>query len=294
MPKRSITWLFWAAYSVTAAWAVMTRLAMGRPERPPLLLMPLFWTWGVILANAITGWLALRIRRDYPVSSKMRTAWLLIACSAGSAVLRMGIQWALFLTRRVGFRTGARPGLPATLPAALFLNLLSLLLLLAGLCIMGVTVARLVGFRLRLPDYVLIAAIVALVPALVGIRDQAYASGFAAPAIRRFQQLDPLLIAAFALAAVALRRLGREIRGGAMATSFYYVAGFALVRLAALLVRITPWGNTAAVLLPITSASLASDWLVTLVVYHRWRLTTTTLELAVQYEKAADERHPFP
>ena len=107
--------------------------------------------------------------------------------------------------------------------------------------------------------------------------------GFRPPLIRDLRLLDPLLVGIFAIVAVVLNRTRRDMQGGPLAVSLYYVIGFVAVRLLGQLVPLLPIPGIARIQLPFVAASLASDWLFALVVFHRWRLTGQAEELASHY-----------
>jgi hypothetical protein len=102
--------------------------------------------------------------------------------------------------------------------------------------------------------------------------------------IVHLQQLDPLLIAACAIVGVGLYRTSRDIQSGMLARSLRYVLCFSLARLLVLLAQSSPLAHVPWVLVPLTAAGLASDWLVTMVVYYRWSLTQQVTELVERYQ----------
>jgi hypothetical protein len=72
------------------------------------------------------------------------------------------------------------------------------------------------------------------------------------------------------------------MQGGLLDMSLRYVVALALLRLITLLVG-SVVGVNASIIAPFTAATLASDWLLTLVVFYRWQLTREAGALADQY-----------
>ena len=92
-----------------------------------------------------------------------------------------------------------------------------------------------------------------------------------------------VLIAACAIAGVVLYRVSRDLESGLLAVSMRYIALMAVVRFAALLAS-TPWfAGVDWLRVAFTAASIGSDWLLTLVVFYRWRLIRQSEEMMKQY-----------
>jgi|SRR5579872_1694361 len=276
MSKGAGSRILWCGFVATALWAVAlginVRIFHGRSHL--LLLRPFAFGAGLIGANVVTVVLALRIRGDYAPGSRMRSAWMLIAAAAGC-----GIVYYLSL----------KPGAPGTRAGPLSLagqaaNALFLLLLVAGLLAMRSAFANLGLGRLRRPDWLLMSAIVAATGLLTAVRAIA-PSPFPSPVVIQLQRLDPLILAICGITGVCLLRMSSDLQGGAFAVSLRYGGVFGLLRLAALLVRISALSAVPWILFPFTAASFASDWLLTLLVYHRWRLTPQASELEKQYSR---------
>jgi hypothetical protein len=272
---------FWVGYSLTAVWAIALRVALefyppGAPR--PFLLRPFAFGIGLALANALALGLSLRVRRDFPKGAPMRSAWLLLALSCATAMVRYALLWA------AASRTLPPAARPALFLGTTLLEVASLLLLLAAVILMWRCFARLRLGRLRLPDWLAVAAIAIATPALFTLRE----SGPLAPArsfvIVQLQYLDPALIACCAIAGIVLLRTRRDVGGGGLAASFFYIGAFGLVRLAALLVPLLPLPGIRWIEPPFTAAGLASDWLIALAVWRRWRVTVEATELTKQYD----------
>jgi hypothetical protein len=290
MLKRLTATKLWIGYAITALWAVAVRIlggarfAAGMGPGGILPFRPLAWAAGNIVADGLAFYLALQVRSDYPRGSRMRTAWLLVALSAFCAMVRYLAQWVTVMTAGPLALRGTA-GAATQLP-----ELLHLVLLVGGLGMMWSCFGDL-GLRVwpRAGDWVWIAAIVALMAVVAGLRETAAPVDFAAPIIRRLEELDPILIGALAVAAVVLARVSREIGGGETATSLRYIALLALVRFAPIVIRLWPGAAShEALVIPVTAAGLASDWLFALVIFHRWHFTRTAAALADRYEQSLE------
>jgi hypothetical protein len=276
VPKRAAPVLLWAGFVLTAIWAIAIRVALVRYGiRGPVLLRPLMFTSSLIVANLVAFYLAMKVRDDYARGSGMRGAWLWIAAGCACKVVHYVFLWMMLGSRRPALAIGSQAA-----------NLCYLVLLVAGLIRMHTSFARAgLGSRPRWTDWLAIAAIAASIPLMFVLRSAIPVEmPNRPPAIAHLQQLDPLLIAACAIVGVGLFRTSRDIQSGVVARSLRYVLGFSLARLLVLLVQITPLAHVPWVLVPITAAGIASDWLVTMVVYYRWSLTRQATELAEQYQ----------
>ncbi len=266
--------ILWCGFVATALWAIAlginVRILHGRFHF--LFLRPFAFGVGLIAANVVTVVLALKIRRDYPAGSRMRSAWTLIAAAACCAI-------AYYLSLKPGWMGVGGGSLSSAGPIA---NGLFLLLLIAGLLAMRSAFADLGLGRLRRLDWLLILAIVAATGLLTGVRAMA-PSPFPSPLVIQLQRFDPLVLAVCGITGICLLRISGDLQGGPFAVSLRYGGAFGLLRLAALLVRISPLSAIPWILFLFTGASFASDWLLTLLVYHRWRLTPEAIELERQY-----------
>jgi hypothetical protein len=160
-------------------------------------------------------------------------------------------------------------------------GLVSVILLLAALVMMRSPFARLGLGRLRWPDWIAIGALIAMVPVLFLLRANAPVTPYRLPLLLAVQRFDPVLIAGCAIAGILLLRVSRDLEGGSLAVSFRYVMLFGVARLLALVVVLFPIGPMTA---PLTAAGLASDWLIAIAVFYRWRLMREAGEMAWEYE----------
>jgi hypothetical protein len=281
MTKRITPAIFWAAYGLTAVWAIAQRIALVvyPPGAPRIfLLRPFAFGIGLMAANALALRLSLQVRRDFPRRARMRVAWVLFALSCATALLRYGLLW-------VAAGRGVAPDLrPALFFGAGITEGASLLLLLAALVLMWRSFWRLRLGRLRLSDGLAIAAIAIATPALFALRAGGPLASARTFVILQLQYLDPALIACCAVAGVVLLRTSRDVGAGSLAASFACVGAFGLVRLAALLVALLPVPGIRWIEVPFTAASLASDWLIALAVWYRWRVTVEANELVRHYD----------
>lgn len=284
MTKRIAPAIFWVAYGLTAAWAIAQRIALVvyPPGAPRILLLrPFAFGIGLVAANALALRFSLQVRRDFPRRARMRLAWLLFALACATAMLRYGFLWV-----------AAGREIAPDLRPALFLGTgitegASILLLLAALVLMWVPFWKLRLGRLRLSDWLAIAAIAIATPALFALRAGGPLASARTFVIVQLQYLDPALIACCAIAGVVLLRTSRDLGAGGLAASFACVGAFGLVRLAALLVALLPLPGIRWIEVPFTAASLASDWLIALAVWYRWCVTVEANALIRQYDSKA-------
>jgi hypothetical protein len=131
--------------------------------------------------------------------------------------------------------------------------------------------------RLRWTDWTAVSALLAAVPVLFLLRQNAPAHPLRAHLIERLQWFDPLLIVGCAIAGVIFLRISRDLEGGSLAVSFRYFMMFGMARLLSLLALLLPIGSF---VVPFTAVSLASDWFIAMAVFYRWRLTTQSTEMA--------------
>jgi len=270
--------MLWAGYGLTAAWAIALRIALVfyAPDEPrTFLLRPFAFGIGLAAANALALYFSLRVRRDFPGGSRMRAAWLLFALACVTAMLRYGLLWTA-----VGSAIA-----PDVRPALLFGTQIpdaaALLLLLAAVVLMWRSFSRLGLGRLRTPDWLAIGAIGIVTPALFVLRASGPLTAARSIVIVQMQRLDPVVIAFWAVAGVMLLRVSRDVGGGGMAASFSYIGAFGLVRLGALLVPLLPVPGIRWIQVPFIAASLGSDWLIALAVFHRWRVTVEATSIVV-------------
>ncbi|PWU05204.1 MAG: hypothetical protein C5B51_15245 [Terriglobia bacterium] len=285
MGKRPAVAMLWTGYALTAVWAMSIRVALGfypLGEPRPFLLRPFAFSVGLIVANAVTLFFAWKVRGDAPPRTRARTAWLLIAISAAAEIVRYG------LLRAAASRLGApSPGSVPLFPLSAAAGLIATALLLIAFGALWSAFRPLGLGRLGVAHWIGIAAIVATIPVLLKLPAQgAQALGALAPArlplIVRLQQFDPVLIAGCAIAGIFLVRTGKDAGRGPLAAGFRCVGLFGLVRMAALVVPLIPVSGIQWIEVPATGAGIASDWLITLAVYYRWRLTIESRELTAR------------
>ena len=278
-PSRLVPTLLWAGYVLTAVWAIAVRMTLFTGPGRPFYLRPFSFGAGLALANAITFWLSVKVRRDFPRGSASRRAWQFMVASVGLGVVR---YVALWLAGRGMQGPGGGPGGgPPMMPIAQVIGLLSVILLLAALLLMRSPFVRLGLGRLRRMDWIAIGVLIAVTPLLYLLRQNAPVTPYRLPLLIAVQQFDPILIVGSVIAGILLLRIGRDLEGGSLSVSFRHMMFFGIARLAALLVVLFPIGVAAA---PFTAASLASDWLIAIAVYYRWRLTSQANEMAKEYE----------
>src|SRR5215471_16084575 len=198
MTKRTTQAIFWVGYGLTAVWAVALRIALAfyPPGAPRMLLLrPFAFGLGLVVANALAIGFSLRVKRDFPRGAPMRLAWLLFALSCATALLRYGLLWAAASSRPILLS----PGSPLFHGTAL-MEWGSLLLLLAALVLMWRCFARLHLGRLRVLDWLAVAAIAIATPALFALRESGPLTSIRSTVIVQLQYLDPALIACCAIA----------------------------------------------------------------------------------------------
>jgi len=262
--------LLWAGFLLTAVWAVAVRVMLFQGARP-FFVRPFAFGAGLVAANVLTVWLSMKVARDFAPGSALRRAWRMMAWAGAFGALRYGAMWFAGL-RGLGLDSG-RPS--PIVPGAQVAALISVVLLLGALVTMRAPFARLGLGRLRWADWAAVGVLAATVPVMYLLRESARVTSYRLPLLLAVQQFDPVLIAGCAIAGVLLLRIGRDLEGGPLAISFRYVMLFGIVRLLALLVVLFPIGAMAA---PFTAAGLASDWLITMAVFCRWRLTVEARE----------------
>ncbi|MCS6953976.1 MAG: hypothetical protein RMK57_04870 [Bryobacterales bacterium] len=218
-----------------------------------------------------------KIASDHGEKTRMRLAWGLITASAAIAVLRHVFEWLVLATGWIDAHLATLVSL-RQIPIVL-----SLLLLTAGLAAMWSSFAAVgLGLRFRPSDGLLLGAILALVPAILVLRDSMHDAQSAYPLIRRLQSASPLLLAAPAAMSVVLHRIRQEMGGGRMAASLRCLAAFLVMRLVSLWLGLIP-GVAAATILSRT-LWWAAPWLFVVAVWHRWQVTVSAAQLAVRYE----------
>jgi hypothetical protein len=286
MNRRAIPVLLWIAFLATAAMiasavvrqgpalAVMERLATrtAPPAGPSAL--------PIIVAYAIALGFAWKVREDYPQHMAMRHAWSLFVASCAVAVIRYGYE---FIFPLVADKSSPLIGM-RQIP-----NALTSLLLLAGLAAMWRAFSTFrMGIRLRWPHVLAIAAVLVLAPWFLTFRAGLPDGRSIYPAVRWLQSLEPVFLFASAIAAIVLHRISQEVEGGDMATSLHYIVGFVLLRGGAFAIRLSlgPLAPPVVVMLLIGLAR-ASDWLLPLAFYYRWRVTQRSAEMADRYERGA-------
>ena len=233
-----------------------------------------------LLAHAIAVLLCLRIAADHSTHSTMRIAWLLIAAGSVAAILRHGFEWLAFLA-------GWDQTMLTTLVSLRQIPIvLSLMLLIAGLVAMWSSFAAIgLGLRFRRSDAIVLVLVVAFVPSIFSLRENLNDAGSAYLLIRRLQSASPLLLAAPALVGLVLHRISQEMGGGQLAIALRCLVASLLLRLAAMLVTVSPeLHGISGLAVPATAAGWAAQWLFALGVAYRWRLTVAASALADRYE----------
>jgi hypothetical protein len=274
---RDLPWwtLLAAAGATGTAYGALLAWQPGSPALRPLQML-LHLAAAAAYLNA--AYLCHNITADHREGTRMHRAWGLITASAGVAVLRHFFEWLVLATGWIDTHFTTLVSL-RQIPIVL-----SLVLLTAGLVAMWSSFAAVgMGVQFRLSDGVLLAGILAFVPAILSLREGMHDARSAYAWVRYLQAASPVLLAAPALVAVVLHRIRQEMGGGEMSASMRYLAAFLVVRLVSLWLGLLAGVPAATVL----SRTLwwAAPWLFLLAVWRRWQVTVFAAQLAERYEK---------
>jgi hypothetical protein len=238
-----------------------------------------------IIATSIALYYCLKVHADHAGCSMMRMAWLLLAASCVTTLVRHTFEWAAFLL-------GWWDHYLATLVSLRQIpSTLALVLLTAGLAAMWSSFASVgLGLRFRWRDAALSVVVVALFAAVWAGRHQMNDSGSAYPLMRHLQSISLVLLALPALLCLALRRISEELERGQLALSLQYLVWSLVLRLLNLGLMLVSGPHGVPVLAVCAAAAFwASPWLFALAIFQRWKITVTLHELAELYERNPEE-----
>ncbi|HXG31784.1 MAG TPA: hypothetical protein VNJ11_00345 [Bryobacteraceae bacterium] len=264
--------------TAAAAGTVYGTLLAWHPGSPAVRPLQMLLHLAAAAAYLSAACVCRKITADHRGGTSMRLAWGLITASAAFAVLRHFFEWLVLAAGWIDTHLTTLVSL-RQIPIVL-----SLVVLTAGLVAMWFSFAAVgMGVRFRLSDGLLLAGILAFVPAILSLREGMHDARSAYAWIRYLQAASPALLAAPALVAVVLHRIRQEMGGGEMSASMRYLAAFLVVRLVSLWLGLLPGAPLATVL----SRTLwwAAPWLFLLAVWRRWQVTVFAAQLAERYEK---------
>ncbi len=178
-----------------------------------------------ILSFAIALVMNLVIAREYQKTPLLRLAWLALAANAGISVIRMilegpwlGLLWLEYDRSLRGLCQHL-----AIVPANLAL--------LTGVVAMCIAYHRVgLGFEIERRDYILMAAIAAVLIALLTFREGLTEARSAYPAGRYLQQSGLILLAVISAFSVLLQRMASQMGGGKLAKVLMLITLYALSR----------------------------------------------------------------
>lgn len=220
-PKLMITGLIlhlalWLAVSLPVSFRLL-------PELYPVSLGVRVFASCVAFALALL--LNVEIAREHRSAPWLRVAWLALAANAGISIFRMIFESPLLTLIWPEYTTGLR-GLwqhLAIVPANF-----SLLVGVVAMCLAYHRVG--LGFDIERRDYVLMAAIAALLIALMVFRGGLSEAQSPYLSSRLLQQLGLLLLALVSAVSVVLHRMTMQMGGGKLALALRVVTLYALLR----------------------------------------------------------------
>lgn len=220
-PKLIITGLvphlaLWLMVSLSVSFRLL-------PEFYPVSLGVRVFASCVALALALL--LNVEIAREYRSAPWLRVAWLALAANAGISIFRMIFESPLLTLIWPEYTTGLR-GLwqhLAIVPANF-----SLLVGVVTMCLAYHRVG--LGFEIERRDYVLMAAIAALLIALMVFRGGLSEAQSPYLSSRLLQQLGLLLLALVSAVSVVLHRMTMQMGGGKLALALRVLTLYALLR----------------------------------------------------------------
>lgn len=223
-----------------------------------------------------------KISSDHRDASTMRLAWLLMAASCATSVVRHGFEWTTYL---LGWHNTEL--LTTVVSLRQIPTVLAMSLMTASLVAMWSSFAAIgLGVRFRWRDGLFALIVLALMAADLGQRGNMWDVNSEYPLMRQLQELSPVMIALPALLGLVLQRISEEMRGGEFAQFLRFLVWSLLLRLASLLTTFSPSLRVIWVVAVVgTAAFWAAPWLLALAVVRRWRLTESLDQLAEVYDR---------
>jgi len=288
MRVRCTPAMLWTGLGISVlAGAASKTLEFVNPSAPGLHFGINFYGPLYIVANAIAFHFCRKICTDHRDPSTMHLAWMLMAASCVTAIVRHGYEWTTYL---LGWHD--KPLLASVVSLRQIPTVLAMVFMTAGLVAMWSSFAAIgLGVRFRWRDAILPLVIVALAAADLSHRQNMWDARSAAyPLMRYLQMLSPVSLAVPALLGLVLQRISREMRGGQFADFLRYLVWSLLLRLASLLTTFSPELREVSVIaIAGTAAFWAAPWLFALAVLRRWRITESLSEMAELYERDPEE-----
>lgn len=282
MTLRSKSAALWAGLGVSAVAGGLSRfLELAQPHTPLTRFGSAAYGPLHLIAYAIAFHFCRKISSDHRAHSTMRIAWLLMAASCATAIVRHGFEWITFL---LGWHQTSM--LTTLVSLRQIPTVLGLVLLTAGLLAMWSSFAAIgLGLRFRGRDAGLLLVVLAFTLFILSHRQDMHDARSAYPLMRYLQSTSPVLLAVPALFGLVLQRISQEMGKGQLATSLRYLMWSLLLRLASLLVTLSPvLAGIPAIAISGTAAFWAAPWVFALAVVNRWGLTVSASSLAERYE----------
>ena len=283
---RSISTILWVGFAISALAGAASRiLEFARPGAPFTQFANHAYEPLYIVANVIALYYCRRIWSDHRGPSTMHTAWVLMAASCATAIVRHAFEWTTFLLWHNNSR------LTTVVSLRQIPTVLAMLFLTAGLVFMWSSFAAIgLGVRYRVRDAALPLVILGLMAVVLTHRQELWDDRSVYPAIRYLQWSSPVILALPALIGLVLQRISEEMGGGQFADSLRYLVWSLLLRLASLLTTFTPaLQGVSVIVIAGTAAFWAAPWLFALAVVRRWRITESLHELSELYERNPEE-----
>jgi hypothetical protein len=198
----------------------------------------------------------------------MRAAWLLMTVSSSFAVIRQVFEF-------VAVAAGWSRATPEIMNLRMIPVTLELVLLSAALALMLRCFVSLgLGVRPRWTDALWILVVISMVPPVLSMRGNLSASHSIHTILRDLQALSPGFMAAAALFGILLHRVAQDMEDGDLAGSLRLLLAYLMCRMLGMVVR--SWSdlyNNFAVSLVLLAIARGGNWLFTLSVARRWRMT---------------------
>jgi hypothetical protein len=277
--------MLWTGLGISVlAGAASKTLEFVNPGSPVLHFGSNFYGPLYIIANAVSFYYCRKICSDHHDPSTMHLAWLLMAASCATAIVRHGYEWTTYLLGWID-----SPLRTSVVSLRQIPTVLAMVFMTAGLLAMWSSFAAVgLGVRFRWRDAVLPLIILALTAADLSHRQNMWDAGSEYPLMRYLQMLSPISLALPALLGLVLQRICQEMRGGQFADFLRFLVWSLLLRLASLLTTFSPGlSHVGVIAIAGTAAFWAAPWLFALAVLRRWRIAESLSEMAELYE-----RHP--
>ncbi|HWB83390.1 MAG TPA: hypothetical protein VG675_04570 [Bryobacteraceae bacterium] len=236
------------------------------------------------VAYAIALFFCLRITADYGKGTPMRLAWMFMAASCSTSLLRHVFELGMV---QMGLANTMRTTLVSLrqIPTEL-----SLVFMAASLLVMWRSFAALgLGVRFKWFDWVLMAAFLFLIPLIssspVEMRDSHSAYTF----IRFLQSASPYCLAVVAVLAVFLYRTTTDLGAGQLSLSLWFVLLSVALRLFVMLLGVWPsLSEHPMINIASRGTFAASHWVFLLGMGYRWLLTVSNSEMVSRYQQSAE------